>query len=89
MRQLNNHHHYAPNLELLLHKIGASQAENPAIVFIDDFLNSGGQLSTILNRWCIPDHNEPDVDADSREYTQRRFIGESNLAGGTSPGRLG
>jgi len=80
MRQLNNHHHYAPNIELLLHKIGGSHAENPAIVFIDDFLNSGGQLSAILKTWCITGNDEPDVNADSREFSQRRFIGESNLA---------
>lgn len=80
MRQLNNEPNYAPNIQTLLRTIRERRALNPAIVFIDDFLNSGGQLSTILNSWCKKDESYSPADkARSRKYDKRSCVDKASL----------
>jgi hypothetical protein len=80
MRQLNHDVNFAPNIRDLLQAIRERQVQNPAIVFIDDFLNSGGQLSSILNSWCQKNGSTSVAEDDgSRKYNKRNFIGEPGL----------
>ncbi|MBF0502898.1 MAG: hypothetical protein HQM09_22375 [Candidatus Riflebacteria bacterium] len=52
MRFLNTNDGYFPNLHSLLAELTPAQADSTRIVFIDDFINSGGQLCSILKSWC-------------------------------------
>jgi len=48
---LNTKENYSRDIFSLLEKIDNQKIVNPKIVFIDDFLNSGGQFASIINSW--------------------------------------
>ena len=52
MRGFNFMKGWAPDLPTLLDGPGIKQADRPVIIFVDDFLNSGGQLRKILEIWA-------------------------------------
>lgn len=52
IRLLNHDERYAPDLEdLLVSDVARDEADRPLIIFVDDFLNSGGQFAAILDTW--------------------------------------
>lgn len=57
IKSLYRTQHYAPDLEKLL--VTESEVGDPPllIVFIDDFLNSGGQFRAILDAWMADDQD--------------------------------
>ena len=64
---LNSNKHYTPNLKSLLANI-EEDTEPVSILFIDDFINSGGQIETIISKWF-----SSDVGKESR-YDQRECL---------------
>ncbi len=49
--QLNNKTNYSRDIFSLLTRFSEQNIKNAKIVFIDDFLNSGGQFASIVNNW--------------------------------------
>jgi len=51
----SRYNNYSPFLPELLDEIKANQPINPTIIFIDDYLNSGGQFTRIVTEWLESD----------------------------------
>jgi len=79
MRQLNNHPQFAPNISDLLKLIKDSWVNKPAIVFIDDFLNSGGQISKIMETWCGRNLTVATGSNNALSYNKRGHLSLSDL----------
>ncbi|MEA2104667.1 MAG: hypothetical protein U9P79_08530 [Candidatus Cloacimonadota bacterium] len=79
MRQLNNNPQFAPNLSYLLQVIKDKQESKPVIVFIDDFLNSGGQISKIMESWCGQHLTVASGSKDALSYNMRGGLSLSDL----------
>ncbi len=56
--QLNNFNNYFPNMQKCLGNIRLNSNEKPNIIFMDDFINSGGQFASIISQWFQPQLND-------------------------------
>lgn len=60
MSALNTMPYYYPNLRLCLQAIKSGGNTNQTIIFIDDFMNTGGQFESIIEKWfnLAPEDNK-------------------------------